>query len=75
MAELKPIWEPLYTIDQVAEAIHRSRDTVTRRFENLPGVIDDGWPERRHKRRYRGLRIPRSVLLRYLDEHRIGAAS
>ena len=69
------VCEPFYTVNEVAKAINRSRDTVTRRFGNLPGVIDDGWPERRHKRRYRGLRIPRSVLLRYLDDHRIGAAS
>jgi hypothetical protein len=74
MAEPNPISEPYYTVNEVARAIRRSRDTVTRRFGNIPGVIDDGWPERRHKRRYRGLRIPRSVLLRYLDERKVGAA-
>jgi hypothetical protein len=75
MVEAKPICEPLYTVNEVAPMLKMSRDTVIRQFGTLPGVFDQGHPERRHKRRYRVLRIPRSVLLQYLDERRIRATS
>ena len=43
--------------DEITKMLKISPDTIGRRFENEPGVIDLGAPERRHKRRYRVLRI------------------
>jgi hypothetical protein len=40
-------------------------------FEDEPGVIDLGEPELMHKRRYRILRIPGSVLNQVLQKRRI----
>lgn len=59
------------SVNEVAKITGLSRWSVIRRFENLPGVIDHGSPETRHKRRYRVLRIPRSVLRQYLHQHRV----
>jgi biotin operon repressor len=56
------------SVEEVAEILNLSRDTVTRRFEKLEGVIDLGHEESRRKRRYRKLRIPRSLLDRFLKE-------
>jgi len=56
----------LLTIAQVAEILGVSEDTVTRRLAKLPGVIDLGSPERPKRRRYRVLRIPRSVVEKYV---------
>jgi hypothetical protein len=68
----------LHTPAEVAALLKVSEDTVVRRFGDLPGVIDLGSPElvgRRtgRKRRYRVLRIPRAVLDRFLQDHRIAA--
>ena len=57
------------TVSQIAELLQLSPDAVTRRFEELPGVIDLGSPETIHKRRRRLLRIPRHVLTAFLQEH------
>jgi hypothetical protein len=48
-----------------------SPDTVSRRFDKEPGVIDLGAPERLHKRRYRVLRIPGAALNRFLHNNRV----
>jgi hypothetical protein len=54
----------------VAAELRVSRDSVVRWFGDLAGVLDLGTPElvRRHKRRKRCLRIPRSVLTKFLQE-------
>jgi DNA-directed RNA polymerase specialized sigma subunit len=39
------------SVDEVAEILNVSRDTVIRQFENLDGVIDMGHEETRQKRR------------------------
>jgi len=59
------------TVNQVAELLQISHDSVARRFEALPGVLDLGTPERTHKRRRRLLRIPKSVLVTFLSEHSV----
>lgn len=51
--------QEFFTVDEVAKMLKVSRDTVSRRFENEPGVIDRGTPTRRYRRRYRVLRIPK----------------
>jgi len=59
--------DELFSVAEVATLLKISKDTVTRLFENEPGLIDPGAPETRHKRRYRILRIPTSVLNRMLQ--------
>ena len=63
----------LLTPQQVAAILQVSVDSVIRRFSSVAGVIDLGTDEdcRRRKRRYRILRIPRTVLERFLIENRI----
>ena len=63
--------DELFTVAEVAALLKISTDTVTRLFENEPGVIVLGAPETSHKRRYRILRIPTSVLNRMLQKRRI----
>jgi hypothetical protein len=63
--------QEFFTVDEVAKMLKLSRDAVSRRFENEPGVIDLGAPERLHKRRYRVLRIPAAVLNRFLYKKRV----
>jgi hypothetical protein len=60
-----------FTVDEVATMLRVSGDTVRRRFGIEPGVIDLGVPERRHKSRYRVLRIPAAVLNRFLHNKRV----
>ncbi len=63
--------DELYSVAEVATRLKISADKVTRMFEDEPGVIDLGAPELTHKRRYRILRIPGSVLNRVLQKRRI----
>jgi hypothetical protein len=56
----------LLTIEEVATILNVSPDTVTRRFAKVKGVIDIGSPETPRRRRYRVLRIPKSVVEKYL---------
>jgi hypothetical protein len=63
--------QEFFTVDEIAKMLKISSDTIRRRFENEPGVIDLGAAERRHKRRYRVLRIPASVLHRFLHQKRV----
>lgn len=58
------------TIAEVADMLNISRDTVRRMFESEPGVINVG-PRRRTGRRYRLLRIPRSVLNRVVAARQV----
>lgn len=61
------------TPSEAAEFLRVSPDTVIRWFGDRPGVIDLGSPEdvRHRKRRYRILRIPRSVFEKFIQENRI----
>lgn len=51
----------------VAAVLKCSEDAVVRRFAKLPGVIDLGRAESRDHRRYRVLRIPKTVLEKFLS--------
>ncbi len=55
-----------YTIAEIAEMTGLSRQTVTRLFEKEPGVIILRRPERKHKRGYRSIRVPRAVCERVM---------
>jgi hypothetical protein len=63
--------EEYLTPAEVAKILKVSLNTAIRRFENVTGVIDLGNPEKMHKRRYRTLRIPRSVLNRFIANNRV----
>jgi hypothetical protein len=63
--------DELYSVAEIAARLKTSTDKVTRMFEDEPGVIDLGAPEQMHRRRYRILRIPGSVLHRVLQKRRI----
>ena len=58
----------LLTVEEVAKILNVSPDTVARRFAKVTGVIDLGSPETPKKRRYRVLRIPVSVVEKYLQK-------
>jgi hypothetical protein len=59
----------LLTVAQVAFVLKCSEDTVVRRFEKRSGVIDLGTANNGHRnRRYRVLRIPKTVVEKYLVE-------
>lgn len=69
--------DQLLTIDQVAKILGIHKTTAIRHFENYPGVINLGPSNReqrqRGQRRYRLLRIPRSVFNRFLYEKKVHA--
>jgi hypothetical protein len=68
---LSQTYEPFLTVAEVAKVLRVSPDTASRRFANQPGVIDLGHAETRKKRLYRQLRIPLSVLNRFLTARRV----
>ena len=59
----------LLTVAQVAVLLQVSPDTVMRRFARVKGVVDIGTAETPKRRRYRVLRIPRTVVERWVLEH------
>jgi hypothetical protein len=63
--------QEFFTVGEVAKLLKVGPDAVTRRFENEPGMIDLGSPETRHKRRYGVLRIPATVLNRFLHKKQV----
>lgn len=62
MTETKQV----FSVDEVAAILGRSRRTIIRMFEKEPGVLVWNEPETVRKRRYRVLRIPRAVLERVI---------
>lgn len=56
--------EEHFTVKEVAEMWKVSENTIRRLFTDQAGVLKVGEGERRYKRRYFTLSIPRSVLLR-----------
>jgi hypothetical protein len=61
-----------YSVNQVAELLQIGRDTVIRIFANQPGVLVLGSVETtRQRRKYRTLRIPATVLQRYINRHSV----
>jgi hypothetical protein len=75
----EPKWtERHYTVEEVATTWGLSTDTITRIFENEPGVFDascnpHGKKEPR-KRRHRKLMIPESVVIRVYRSRLTSAA-
>lgn len=56
--------EKAYTVDEVAEMMGFHQDTVTKLFEDEPGVIVLERPGKMNKRRYRSIRITGAVYQR-----------
>jgi hypothetical protein len=57
----------LLTVRDVAGILKCSDDAVVKKFAKVAGVIDLGQAESRNRRRYRVLRIPKTVLEKYLS--------
>ena len=75
----EPKWnESHYTVEQLATTWNLSNDTITRIFENEPGVFDASQNPHgrkdRHKRRHRKLMIPESVVMRVYRNRLTSAA-
>lgn len=62
--------EPHYTPAEVGKILKIDNETVIRLFRNEPGVITWGSGETLHKRQRMFIRIPRSVLRRFHEQHR-----
>jgi hypothetical protein len=62
--------EKHFTIYELAETWNLSHCTITRLFEDEPGVIKIGKPALLHKRKRFTLRIPESVVIRVHEEIR-----
>lgn len=60
--------EQVYKIDEIADMLKVSRETVRRLFRDHPGVLKLGPRGRRQKRDHVSLRVPHSVLVQYLAE-------
>jgi hypothetical protein len=58
------------TSSEAAKILRISVDSVVRKFQHYPGVINLGTEERRFKRRYRVLRIPMASLQKFILECR-----
>jgi hypothetical protein len=61
----------MLTVAEVAKILKLSTDSVSRKFAEIPGVINLGSEESFSKRRYNVLRIPRSVLERFINAHKV----
>lgn len=71
-AKMRNMNEQFRTVAEVAEMLGLSKDTVRRLFADEPGVIDLGHRETtRGKRRYRVLRIPSTVVARFLERRSV----
>jgi hypothetical protein len=57
----------------LAQLLGKHVATIHRWFESVPGVAlkKNSESVRRGKRRYWGLTVPQSVLIRFIDEHNI----
>ena len=62
--------EEHFTVKEVAEMWKVSANTIRRLFTDEPGVLKLGEGERRFKRAYFMLLIPKSVLLRVHEKNR-----
>jgi hypothetical protein len=72
----KGIADPLhiekhYSVGELANLWCLSEKTIRRMFENEPGVLCWGQSEGRHRRGYKTLRIPESVMLRVHRQLRV----
>jgi hypothetical protein len=55
-----------YTVPEAARLTGLSSQTITRMFQDVPGVIILSRPETMNKRKHRTIRIPRAVFERVI---------
>lgn len=67
--QVKNFAEEFLTISEVAQILKVSNNAVRIWFADFPGVVDCSPPQRPRRRFYRTLRIPRSSLQRFIEEH------
>lgn len=60
-----------YSVGELAKLWSLSEKTIRRIFENEPGVLCWGSPEKKFKRGYKTMRIPETVVLRIHRQLRI----
>jgi hypothetical protein len=62
-----------FSAKELAQLLGKHVATIHRWFESVPGVTlkKNSESVRRGKRRYWGLTVPQSVLIRFMDEHKI----
>jgi hypothetical protein len=60
--------KPALSVAEVADLTGYSRQTVSRMFEDEPGVLVINRPEKMNKRSYRSIRIPRHVYVRVIHK-------
>jgi predicted DNA-binding transcriptional regulator AlpA len=60
--------KPALSVAEVATLTGFSRQTVSRMFEDEPGVLVINRPEKMNKRPYRSIRIPRHVYVRVVHK-------
>ena len=58
----------LLTVEEVAQLLNVSKETISRRFSGVKGGVDMGTKGSPRRRRYRLLRIPRVVVERWVLE-------
>jgi len=58
------MFEKHYSAKEIAEQWNLHVDTVRKIFDKESGVLRMGNPESRHKRGYKTIRVPESVMLR-----------
>ena len=63
--------EPHFSVGEIAALWGLSRQTITRLFNDAPGVLKFGPNESRFTRQHQTLRLPESVVARVHREHRI----
>jgi len=71
MEKIEGVGETFLTADECAKILRVSKQTILRRFSDLPGVIDISEHSRFRKRPYKMLRIPVSVLRRFFEENQV----
>lgn len=59
------------TVDEIAALTGFHRDTITKMFENEPGVLILERPGKMNKRRYRSIRIPLAVYERVIRRYEV----
>jgi hypothetical protein len=70
---ISPKTERDFSAKELAQLLGKHVATIHRWFEFAPGVTlkKNSESVRRGKRRYWGLTVPQSVLIRFMDEHKI----
>jgi DNA-binding LacI/PurR family transcriptional regulator len=64
---MSDVLKPALTIKEIATLTGFSRQTVTRIFEDEPGVLVFERPEKTHRKKHRTITVPRPVFERVIE--------